>query len=223
MKKVRFAGAALAVLVASPGSAGDILGTVRYSGAAPPQPIPVTKDQTACGQTVADESLVVSNGRLANVVVTVQGAPRPAPGAEPVRVTLDQRRCRYVPHVQAAAVGTPLDIENGDPVLHNVHGYLGSSTAFNVALPIQGKKIAKALARPGLVSVKCDVHAWMQAYIVVTDAPFAVTGGEGTFAIRGVAPGSYTVQAWHERLGERATRVVVPASGEVVVDLGFGG
>jgi len=224
MTQVRFSVAALAVLLYAPALAGDIRGSVKFSGAAPKaQPIPTTKDQTACGQSVADESIVVSNGKLKNVVLTVQGAPKPAPGAEPVRVTMDQSKCHYIPHVQAAAVGTPVDILNSDPVLHNIHSYLGTSTVFNLAMPFKGQKIVKTLAKPGLVNVKCDVHSWMHAYIVVTDAPFAVTGDDGTFVIRGVPPGTYTMTAWHEKLGEKTAQVAVPASGEVAADFTFGG
>ena len=216
--------AALAVLLATPALAGDIRGTVKFSGAAPTaEPIPTSKDQTACGQSVADESIVVSNGKLKNVVIAVQGAPRPARAAEPVRVTVDQSKCHYVPHVQAAAVGAPIDFLNSDPVLHNIHSYLGTSTVFNLAMPFKGQKIVKTLAKPGLVNVKCDVHSWMHAYIVVTDTPFAVTGEDGTFAFRGVPPGTYTLTAWHEKLGEKTAQVAVPASGEVAADFTFGG
>jgi plastocyanin len=224
MTQIRFAAAALAVALAAPALAGDIRGTVKFSGTPPKaQAIPTTKDQTICGQSVADESLVVSNGKLKNVVLTVQGAPKPAPGTAPVRVTIDQARCHYVPHVQAAAVGTPVDILNSDPILHNIHSYLGAATVFNLAMPFKGQKIMKTLAKPGLVNVKCDVHSWMHAYVVVTDTPFAVTGDDGAFAIRGVLPGTYTLTAWHEKLGEKTAQVTVPASGEVAVDFTFGG
>jgi plastocyanin len=224
MTKTRIAAAGLAVLLAAPALAADIHGTVKLSGPPPKaQPIPTTKDQTVCGPSVADESILVSNGKLKNVVLTVQGAPKPPPGTEPVRVTIDQSKCHYVPHVQAASVGTPVDILNSDPVLHNIHSYLGTSTVFNLAMPFKGQKIAKTLAKPGLVNVKCDVHSWMHAYVVVTDAPFAVTGEDGAFTIRGVPPGTYTITAWHEKLGEKTAQVAVPASGEVAVDFTFGG
>jgi plastocyanin len=220
MRTVRTASFGLALLAASSAAAGDIRGTVRYAGPAPKlAPLEVVKDKATCGDSARDESLLVSEGRLQNAVLTVRGASaRPAAGA----LVLDQQRCRYLPHVQAAAVGSTLEIRNGDPVLHNVHGYRGAATAFNVAMPQRDQKRVEKLDRPGLVAVRCDVHSWMTAYVVVTDLPFAVSGADGTFAIRGLAAGSYTLAVWHERLGERTAQVTVPASGEAAVDLSFG-
>jgi plastocyanin len=213
-------GASLAV----PALAGDIKGNVRYLGPAPAlAPLPAIKDQATCGKSLPDESLLVSNGGLKNVVLTVKGAPKPEPGTQPVRVILDQSKCRYVPHVQAAAVGTPIDILNSDPILHNIHGYLGQATAFNLAMPLKNQKIAKKLDKPGLLTLRCDVHSWMQAYIVVTDLPFAVSGEDGGFVIANVPPGRYTVTAWHEKLGEKTAQVTVPAAGPATLEFSFGG
>ena len=211
--------AALLVLLARPADAGGLKGVVHYRGAPKPAALEVTKDQAACGATVPDEALLVAAGRLRNVVVTVKGAPPPAPAT----ATLDQRRCRYVPHVQAAAVGSTLEILNGDPILHNVHGWAGKATAFNVAMPLRDQKVPRKLDRPGLVRVGCDVHAWMGAWILVTDAPFAVSGDDGRFAVAGLPPGRYTVTAWHERLGEKTAEVTVPAQGDASLDFSFGG
>ena len=224
MTKIGLVTAALAALLSAPALAGDVRGVVKFGGTPPKeQPIKTTKDQTVCGQSVEDESVEVSNGKLKNVVLTVQGAPKPPPGTEPVRVTIDQTKCHYVPHVQAAAVGTPIDILNSDPILHNIHGFLGQATQFNLAMPIKDQKISKVLAKPGLINVKCDVHSWMHAYIVVTDVPFAVTGADGTFVIKGVPAGTYTLTAWQEKLGEKTAQVTVPATGEVTADFTFGG
>ncbi len=77
---------------------------------------------------------------------------------------------------------------NGDPTLHNVHGYLGQATAFNLAMPAKDSRLGRQLKKPGLVVVKCDVHAWMSAYVWVVDAPAAVTGADGSFVIAGIPP-----------------------------------
>ncbi len=212
--------ALIALSLAQPGAAvaGDLLGVARLAGSPPPPAVlEVTKDRATCGDEVPDEAVSASGGLLRNVVVVVKGGPRPAPG----KVTLDQRKCRYVPHVQAAALGSTLEVVNGDPLLHNVHGYIGQSTAFNVAMPTMNQGVPRKLDKPGIVGVRCDVHAWMSAYVVVTDSPFAVTGPDGTFSLRGLPPGSYAVTAWHERLGEKTATVAVPASGSVSVDFTF--
>ncbi len=211
----------LAALVAAPALAGDIKGTVKFAGAAPKlAPLKATKDASTCGTDLPDESVAVAAGKLKNVVVTVKGAAaKPPPG----KITLDQHKCHYVPHVQATAVGSSLEILNSDPILHNIHGYLGSATAFNLAMPLKNQKIARKLDKPGLIHVKCDVHSWMSAYIRVVDEPFAVAGADGTFAIHDVPAGTYTLTAWHEKLGEKTAQVTVPATGAATVDFTFGG
>jgi len=210
--------AALAAITTAPARAGEVQGQVRYAAApAPPAPMPVTKDSRACGTSVPDESLLVSRGGLANVVVTLEGAP-PAP---PARARLDQQGCRFVPHVQVAPLGSTLEIANGDPVLHNVHGWLGRTTRFDVPMPERGVRAPVKLDRPGLIQVRCDVHGWMSAFVVVAAGPAAVSGADGVFALRDVPPGSYKLTAWHERLGVRTVEVTVPAQGATRVALSF--
>lgn len=209
---------ALVVLAAVPSLAGEVRGRVGYAGPeVPAARLPATKDLQACGASVPDESLLVSRGGLANAVVTLQGPP-PAP---PSKVALEQRACRYVPHVQVVPVGSTLEIVNADPVLHNVHGWLGRTTRFNVPTPEKGMRVPVTLDRPGVIQVLCDVHGWMSAYVAVADGPAAVTGAEGTFAIRDIPAGSYRLTAWHERLGTRIAEVTVPAEGAAWVELTF--
>ena len=148
------------------------------------------------------------------------------PGAkvEPGRATLDQQRCRFVPHVVAVPVGSTLDVLNGDDLLHGVHGHAGPATVFNLPMPFKGQKKSQVLARPGIVRVGCDVHDWMSAWIAVLDVPhFAVTDARGRFSIPDVPPGTWTAIAWHERLGERVGSVTVPASGAATLDLSYHG
>jgi plastocyanin len=212
------AGLLLALPVAT--RAGEVTGTVRFQGTAPaPAPLETTKEKALCGESVPDESLRVGKGGgLAGAVVVVKGVPAPSPA----KAVLDQQRCRFVPHVQAVPVGSTLELVNGDPTLHNVHGYLGQATAFNLAMPSKDARASRVLKKPGVVVVKCDVHAWMSAFVVVADGPSAVTGDDGGFAIPGVPPGTWEVTAWHERLGERKGTVTVPAQGPARVDFTFG-
>jgi len=213
--------AALAALAAFPASAGDIKGSVKLAGAAPKlAPLKATKDVQTCGGELPDESVVVTNGKLENVVVSLKGG---AAKGEPGKVTVDQHKCRYHPHVQATGTGSSLEILNSDPILHNIHGYLGTATAFNLAMPLKNQKITRKLDKPGLVRIKCDVHAWMSGYIVVSDTPYAVSGKDGSFVIKNVPAGTYTVTAWHEKLGEKTTQVTVPATGDATADFTFGG
>ncbi len=211
---------ASASLVPALARADELRGQVRYAGAPPPRPAQsITKDRAACGEAAPDESVLVGKGGLANVVVRIVA---PGAKAEPRAVTLDQRGCRFVPHVQAAPVGSTLALLNGDPILHNVHGWSGVATTFNVPMPGPGQRVERTLARPGPVRVGCDVHAWMSAWILVVDTPYhAVSDGEGRFEIGGVPPGRYTAIAWHEVLGEKIATVVVPASGPATLEIAY--
>ena len=96
-----------------------------------------------------NESAEVSNGSLANVVITVAGTSLPKPA--PRTITIDQQGCRYHPHVQAVSTGSTLEILNSDPMLHNIHGRMGTQTLFNLAMPLKGQRIPEAAAdgRPG--------------------------------------------------------------------------
>jgi plastocyanin len=218
-RRARLWVAAVMGLAAGPVRAGDVHGVVVYAGPTPaPGTLPVTKDEATCGGTIQDESLVVSNGKLANVAVVVKGAPPPAPG----RAELDQRRCRFVPHVQVAPVGSSLGLSNSDGILHGVRGWMDRRSRFETAMASVGKEDAPGkLDRAGVMQIRCDVHSWMTAYVVVADGPAAVSGADGTFELRRVPAGRYTLVAWHERLGERRVEVVVPETGAAQVELRF--
>jgi hypothetical protein len=213
---------ALAALVPpATAAAGEVKGQVRFTGTPPAaaRPVETGKDLETCGPTVPDESLLVSGGGVENVLVRVEV---PGVKAPPRTVVLDQVRCRYLPRAQVAPLGSTLELRNGDPILHNVHGWLGVATAFNVPMPIPGGKAPRTLSRPGLVRVGCDVHAWMSASILVTDTPFAgVTGQGGAFELTGVPPGRWQAVAWHERLGEKRAIVEVPAEGPARLDFDY--
>ncbi|HEV8324860.1 MAG TPA: hypothetical protein VG389_24815 [Myxococcota bacterium] len=184
----------------------------------------ITKNPEVCGAPApkVEEVVVGAGGALANVVVAV-AAPTPTP-LKTMTVSVDQKGCRYDPHVQASTVGSDLVLKNSDTVLHNVHTFLdGKLTLFNVGMPMKDMTVKKKLKGPGVVSFKCDAgHTWMSAYIVTFNHPyFAVTGADGTFKIDGVPAGTYTASFWHEKLGAKTASVTVPASGEVVSNVSF--
>jgi hypothetical protein len=204
---------------------GTIEGTVRLEGAAPAVASkPILKDAAVCGREAAAESVVVGKGgALANTVVFVKdarfaGSLPPAAGA-----AVDQRQCRYVPHVQALPAGTALSVMNSDAILHNVHGNVLQSsgpalTAFNVAMPIKGQKLPVSLPKPGLIRLQCDAgHTWMNAWIYVFDHPYyAVTDAGGKFVIADVPAGDHVVELWHEPADGQGPGVRVTARVKVV-------
>jgi hypothetical protein len=194
--------AAISSLVASSARAGSIEGTVTIVKPVPPTAaLPVVKDNSVCGKEAPNDAVLVDKkGGLRNVVVFVKDAKFTGKAAPVANATLDQKQCRYTPHVQALTVGTPLTLMNNDAILHNVHANESDMTVFNVAMPIKGQKLPIPMRKPGLMKIQCDAgHTWMNGYLYVFDHPFfAVTDDKGAFTIKDVPAGDYTVELWHE-------------------------
>ena len=177
-----------------------------------------------CKGKVLSEELVVdaASRGIRNVVVRLEGISRgKAPGRE---LTLVNRDCSFHPHVGVAMAGSLLKASNEDPLTHSTHPYYGDRSFFNYQFARAGEVYSgRKLAEPGLVTVKCDVHNWMRAYVVVHDNPYAgVTDADGVLVIGEVPPGSYGYVAWHEKLGELRGTVEVAArgQGEILLSLG---
>jgi len=187
---------------------GTVAGEVLFAGNPPAmQPLKLGADPVCGKGSRLDEQVIVSDGRLANVLVRLLGAAPELPPSAPVVV--DQLSCVFRPRVQGIVRGQSIEIRNGDPTLHNAHAYAGGSTLFNYAQPAGARPVERALTdRSQVIKLKCDVHPWMTAFVLVQDnSYFAVTGADGSFSIRGLAAGSYELEAWHERFGVKRARV----------------
>jgi hypothetical protein len=203
-------------------SLGIVTGTIRLAGAAPARPpLPVYKNHEVCGGGVPDDRLVVGpNGGIRYAVVMVEGVRGGKKPERDATIILDNRDCRFQPHVQVAEVGQWLEIWNSDPLLHNADARIGNDTLFNVALP-PARRVRKPLARPGLIAITCDVrHTWMSAFVDVADDPYhTVTDLYGAYEIRDLTPGSYTLKVWHEELGTKTLPIVVKEGATAVADV----
>jgi len=197
-------------------SAATVTGKVKFEGTAPaPQPIKLSSDpycQKANPGLATENEVVGKDGALGNVFVYVKDGLGNRTFAAPSNpVVLDQKGCHYAPHVLGIQVGQPLQIVNSDDTLHNVHGLPKANKEFNQGQPIQGMKMTHTFStKEVMVPFKCDVHGWMNAWIGVLDHPYyAVTSADGSFSLKGLPPGTYTIEAWHEKLGTQTQTVTV--------------
>ncbi len=223
----------LAAASFSPGvalAASTITGTVTFTGSAPTlRPLAMDADP-ACAKKhtgpVANDMLVLGSGQtMGNIMVWVsKGLPAgktwPAPKTP---VVVDQNGCQYKPHVMGIMVGQPYKILNSDGILHNIHTLPTLNRAFNRAMPATVKEVTTSFEKEeAIFHVKCDVHPWMSAYIGVFTHPFfSVTGTDGKYTISGLDPGTYTITAWHERLGTQTASVTVGANDTKTQDWKF--
>lgn len=194
---------------------GSIAGKVVFKGKHTPGKLPVGRDREVCGDAKLDPSLILTgDGGVSNAVIQISGLNQ---GREPVKeAELDQVKCEYVPHVLVISSGATVKIKNSDGILHNVHTVSKENPPFNKAQPKFVKEFNETFAKPEVVGVRCDVHAWMSGWIVVTDNVFFdVTKEDGSFNLTGVPAGKYTLEVWHEKLG-RATQEVEVKAGETV-------
>jgi plastocyanin len=130
-------------------------------------------------------------------------------------VVLDQRGCIYTPRVLGVRAGQPVEVLNSDDTMHNVHALPMANQDFNVGMSRKDTKETRTFTVPEvMVRFKCDVHPWMAAYIGVVGHPFfAVTDASGAFEIKGLPPGTYTIEAWHERFGRQMSTVTIDPKG----------
>lgn len=201
---------------------GVVEGKVSITNA--PPLLPPLKNEPCCEgapATVPDESVVVNeNGTLANVLVYVQGGPK-ADGSDMETALLDQKFCRYTPHVIGVAVGQKLNIKSSDPTTHNVH-YKSTFGDANYWMKSAGESVDVTFKMPEFIKTGCDVHPWMNAYICVLDNHlFQVTGPEGTFKIPNLPTGTYKLVAWHERFGKIEKPLEIKDGTPVSIDFTF--
>ena len=206
------AGATLAVILFSGTAAGAQSGSVTGSvttGARGGAPVRVTIDQKVCGDQLPDEAIIVdAQGRLANAVVVLTGVKRQH-SAEPIVMN---EKCRFGPRVQLIAPKASVKTTSKDAVLHTTNAQLDNGrTLFNVALPIPGLTVTKAISSSGQVRLSCNTHPWMRGWMVVTSDAAAVSGADGRFTIDNVPPGTYELRVWHEALKGAPQKVTVRA------------
>lgn len=212
-------------------SAATVTGKVSFDGTKP-TPVKIHMDAApVCvdankGPVYAQDVVVNDNGTLRNVFVYVKDGlgdrSFPVPSDS---VLLEQKGCQYYPHVVGLMAGQTLQVKNDDNTNHNIHPMPKDNREWNQSQPPGAPPIEQTFARPEvMIPVKCNVHPWMKAYIGVQKNPFfAVTGEDGTFTIKGLPPGTYTIEAWQEKYGTSDQQVTVGPKETKNVDFSFKG
>src|SRR5688500_3213415 len=200
------------VLASGPRSAtaqggGTVEVEVKHNGATVVEKIKVNKDTEKCGTEATIEKVVVGGNKgLANAVASVPGAK----GGKAVKGVIDQKGCKFVPHVVAMQPGE-IEIKNSDDILHNIHTYSTANSSINKAQPKFKKTMTEKLDKPEVVKFTCDVHSWMLGWVAVTPGPAAVTDTNGVAKVENVPAGKHKVEVWHETLGKQEKEVEVKA------------
>lgn len=207
----------------------SVQGKVTLAGTPrdPDAPIKTSVSDPACahGNLTTENWKIGPRNGLANTVVWVANGPAGKPEAKPV---VDQKGCRYIPHVLCVVKGTAVTFKNDDQTLHNVHGlqYLGKNEnavdLFNLG-QIAGMATDQTFDTAGVFKIKCDVHPWMQGWVLVVETGFfAVTGADGTFQLpAGLPDGTYHAQAWHSGFDKPLEKDFVVKGGNGAVDFEF--
>ena len=200
--------------VVSLSNSGTITGTVKWSGPLPRSlALPINKDAQVCDpeshKTRDLERLIVGpQGGVANTVVFLKNVYSGKPFNFPEsRRFLDQKSCRYEPHILLVAQYAALRMNSSDPVLHTIH--MDGAATYNLPFPFTNRAVSRTMQSPGLVNIKSNGgHVWMNAEIMVAPHPYyAVTDESGKFELTDVPPGEYEIVAWHEGwslLGQQA-------------------
>jgi len=207
---------------------GAVKGTISFQGVKPHLPeISMAQDHVCAslqtGPVHPEDGQVNSYGTLPNAFIHIQGRGIQTYKPPSTSVTLMQRRCEYVPHVLGIMVGQPLEVTTEDPTTHNIHALAKENHSWNVSQQPGSQPLIERFTHPEImIPVKCNEHPWMKAYIGVTTNPFyAVTGDDGTFTIKNLPPGEYTIGVWTATFGTQEKQITVEAGQAVTADFVF--
>lgn len=214
-----------ATITIDPATAGAISGVINLKGQPPKmKPLDMTADPGCPTGPQPAEVVVAKDGKLANVFVYVkEGLPQGSFAVPTEPVVLDQKGCRYNPHMLGIMAGQPLKITNTDTADHNIHDMPSNNPPFNESQSPTDKPVIKTFAKPEMmIPVQCNQHPWMRAYINVMNHPyFAVSATDGSFEIKNLPPGEYTIAAVHEKFGEQTMKVKVGPKETAKTDFSF--
>jgi plastocyanin len=206
-------------------NAADITGVITFKGTPPAEKeiVPLENDPT-CGALHTEKPYthfyaVDASGGLGDVVVSLNVSGK-STGATAAPAVLDQKGCLYVPSILAVQTGQKIVVKNSDPCIHNVHTVSkNGNDQHNDAQMAGGPDLTYTFDKPeDFMKFQCDVHPWMFAWVSIEDSPyFSLSGKDGSFTIKNVPPGKYTITASHRKLGTEKLDVEVK-DGDVKVE-----
>jgi hypothetical protein len=207
----------------------NLTGTIKLDGTPPKRAaLNMAKEPTCAAlhktAALAEDVVTGANGALKNVVVYISEGLQDSDWQSPQEaVVLSQDGCTYEPHVVALQTNQKLQIVNGDKTSHNIHPMPSTNREWNKSQPPGTPAFEESFAREEIgIPVKCNVHSWMRAYIAVFRHPyFSVSNDAGSFQIRNLPPGTYTVTAWHEKLGSSRQKITVGAGESKALQFAF--
>jgi plastocyanin len=222
------AGRVSAGVANSADASASLTGVVKFEGTAPkPSRIDMSSDPN-CAKAhptpaVTEDIVVGANGGLANVIIYVSDGLAGRTFQPPEQpAVLEQKGCQYKPHVMALQANQKVDVVNSDETTHNIHPSPNNNREWNMTQP-HGVPLERTFAREEIaIPVKCNVHPWMRGYIAVFKHPyFVVTDNKGSFDLKDLPPGSYTITAWQEKLGTLNQKITVSAGETKTLDFAF--
>jgi plastocyanin len=229
----------VATLISAAPLRADVTGSVTLQGKPNSQDETFVAQASGCGESPirrTENWKVGPKGELGDVVVWIVEPQMSAKigAAIPPEIALTQIGCRYVPHVAAVQAGVNFKIINGDPTLHNIRakvyngpGQPPGADVFNFGQAAQGQADEREFDDPGIYTLQCDVHAWMQCWVMVLKGNvFGVTDIEGTFKLQEsglLADGDYKIDAWHPRFAQTIEQTIHVKNGTAHADFQFDG
>ena len=210
---------------------GSITGKISFTGKdKAPQIYKVAKDTDTCGtENRVIDYVDVKDGALRNVVIYLDKV-KSGKKFDKIEAKIDQKGCAFLPFFSVMTNDTNFEATNSDPVLHNIHTYeimgRAKKTVMNVSQPKQGATTKKKvkLKRGAGMKIECDAHDFMHGFVFVAKNPYyAIVADDGTYTLKDIPAGKYTVKAWHGTLGEQKGKANVAAGASATVDFTFKG
>ena len=219
-------GSGLLVFANAPAGGGSVTGKVTYTGTPPKmKPIDMSKEPTCAKQhatPITTQDVTTGPGNTLQWVVVYISAGDQGSSAPAQAVRYDQKGCQYIPHILPMQVAQALQIYNDDQTSHNIHPLSKANPEWNKSQPPGSPPIDTKYDKPEFIPVKCNIHPWMHGYFVVLNTShYSVSGEDGSFNIKGLAPGKYTVTAWQERYESQSQEVTISGSEAKTVNFTF--